>query len=66
MNCILNEIFESKKFTEIHPLYSKSFKENIRRNKKFCQRDVDDNKDSTIQSNNKIIIFIISNFKMPK
>ena len=44
----LNEIFEDKKFTEAYTSYFKSFKQNIQRNEKFCQRNVDENKNSMI------------------
>ena len=45
---ILNEIFEDEEFIETHILHSESFKKNIRRNKKFRQRSVDENKNSII------------------
>ena len=45
---ILNEIFESEKFIEAYTLHFKNFKENIRQSKKSCQRNVDENKGSTI------------------
>ena len=44
---ILNERFENKKFIEAYTLHSKNSKENIRRNEKFCQYDIDENKDLT-------------------
>ena len=53
-NCILNEISEDEKFTEVHILHSESFKK-IQQNEKSCQRNVNENKNSTIQQNNKII-----------
>ena len=53
---ILSEIFENEKFIEAHTSHSENFKENIRRNEKSRQRDADENKDSTTQQNNKIII----------
>ena len=64
--CILNKVSESEEFIEVHTLHSESFEKNIRRSKKFRQHDVDENKNSTIQQNNKIIIFLISNFEMQK
>ena len=54
-NRILNEILESEKLTEVHTPHSESLKKNIRRNEKFRQRDVDENKDSTTQQNDKVI-----------
>ena len=48
-NRILNEIFEEKKFIEAHTPHSKNFKKNIRRSEKFRQRNVDKNKNVTIQ-----------------
>ena len=56
-NRILNKIFESEKFIETHTLHFKSLERNIRRSEKFRQRNVDENKNSTIQRNNEIIIF---------
>ena len=56
-NRILNEIFENKKFTEAHTLYSESFEKNIQNNEKSRQRNVHENKNSTIQQNDKIITF---------
>ena len=55
-NRILNEIFENEEFTEAHTPHFKSFKKNIRRSEKFCQRNVDENKNSTIQQNDEIIV----------
>ena len=57
MNRILNKIFEDEKFTEAHTPHSKNPKKSIRRNEKFRQRNVDENKDSTIQKNDEVIIF---------
>ena len=54
---ILNEISESEKFIEVHTSHSESFEENIRRSEKSRQRNVDENKDSTIQQNDEVIIF---------
>ena len=45
---ILNEILESKKLIEAHTSHSESFKENIRQNEKHRQRNVDEDKNSTI------------------
>ena len=49
MSRILNEISESEELIEAHTPHSESLKENIRRNEKFRQRDVDENKGSTTQ-----------------
>ena len=57
-NCILDKISENEKFTEAHILHVKNFEKNIRRSEEFCQRDVDENKNSTIQQNNKVIVFL--------
>ena len=51
-NCILNEISKDEKFIKVYTLHSERFKKNIRRNEKFRQRSVDENK---IQRYNKII-----------
>ena len=48
INRILNEVFENKKFIEAHTLPFESFKKNIRRSEKSCQRNVDENKSSMI------------------
>ena len=53
---ILNEISEGEEFIEVHTSHSESFEENIRRSKKFCQRNADENRGSTIQQNDEIII----------
>ena len=45
---ILNEIFESEEFIEVHTSYFKSFEKNTRRSEKSRQCDVDKNKNSTI------------------
>ena len=55
---ILNEIPEGEKFIEAHTPHSKSFKKNIRRSEKSRQRNADEDKDSTIQQNDKIITFL--------
>ena len=57
MSYNLSKIFESEEFIETYTLYFKNFEKNIRRNEKFCQRNVDENRNSTIQQNNEIIIF---------
>ena len=54
---ILNEIFENEELIEVYTPHSESLKENIRRNEKSRQRDVDENKDSTTQQNDKVITF---------
>ena len=54
---ILDEISESEEFIEIHTSHSESLEENIRRSEKSRQRNADENKDSTIQQNDEIIIF---------
>ena len=56
-NCILNKIFENEKFIEAYIPHSENFEKNIRRSEKFCQCNVDENKNSTIQQNDEIIIF---------
>ena len=53
---ILDEVSEGEEFIEVHTSHSESLKENIRRSEKSCQRNVDENRDSTIQQNDKIII----------
>ena len=49
MNRILNEIFEDKKFIEVHTLHSKSFEKNIRRSEKLRQNNVNEKKNLIIQ-----------------
>ena len=46
---ILNEIFKDKKFTETYTPHFESFEKNTRQSEKLRQRDVDENKNSTIQ-----------------
>ena len=53
--CILNEIFKGEEFIEAHTPHSESFEENIRQSEKLHQRNVDENKDSTIQQNDEVI-----------
>ena len=65
-NRILDKISEGEKLTEVHTLHSESFKEKIRRNKKFCQRNVGEDKDSTIQQNDEVIIFFNQQFRDAK
>ena len=55
-NRILSEVFEDEKFTEVHTPHSESLEKNIRRSEKSRQRNVDENKDSTIQQNDEVII----------
>ena len=52
---ILNKISEGEKFTEAHTSHSESLEKNIRQSEKSRQRNVDEDKDSTIQQNNEII-----------
>ena len=54
---ILNEVSEGEKLTEAHTSHFENFKENIRRSEKFRQRNAGEDRDSTIQQNDKIIIF---------
>ena len=54
---ILSEIFEDKEFTETHTLYFESFEENTRRSEKLRQRDVDENRSSTIKKIMKFLFF---------
>ena len=56
-NYILSEIFENKKFTEIHTSHSENLEKKIRRSEKSRQRNADENKSSTIQQNDEVIIF---------
>ena len=53
---ILNEIFESEELIKVHTPHSESFEENIRRSEKSRQRDVGENRDSTTQQNDEVII----------
>ena len=46
---ILNEISEGEELIETYTPHSESFEENIRRSEKSRQRNVGENKDSTIQ-----------------
>ena len=45
---ISNEVFKGEKFIEAYTLCSESFERNIQQNKKFCQRNIDENRSSTI------------------
>ena len=65
-NRILNEVLEDEKFIEAHTSHSESLEENIRRSEKSRQRNAGENKDSTIQQNDEIIIFLDNNFEMQK
>ena len=58
MSRILDEISEDEELIEIHTPHSESLEENIRRSEKSRQRNADENKDSTIQQNDEIIIFL--------
>ena len=55
-NCILNKISEDEKLIEVHTSHFESLKENIRRSEKSRQRNVGENRSSTIQQNDEIII----------
>ena len=65
-NRIFNKVFGNEELIKVHTLHSKSLERNTRRNEKFCQRDFDENKNSTIQQNDGIIIFLFNNFEMQK
>ena len=54
---ILDEILEGEKLIEIYTSHSKSLEKSIRRKEEFRQCNIDENKESTIQQNNEIIIF---------
>ena len=54
-NRILNEIFEDEKLIKAHTPHSENLKKNIRQSKKSRQRNADENKNSTIQQNDKVI-----------
>ena len=60
---ILNEISEGEELIETHTPYSESFEENIRRSEKSRQRNVNENKGSTIQQNDEIIISFNQQFR---
>ena len=62
-NRILNEIFEDEKLIEVHTPHSESLEENIQRSEKFRQRNVGENRDSTIQQNDEIIILFNQQFR---
>ena len=55
---ILDEISEDEKLTEAHTPHSESLEENIRRSEKSCQRNADEDKDSTIQQNDEVTTFL--------
>ena len=57
INYILNGISKGEKLIKAHTLHSESLKKNIRRSEEFRQRNVDENKNSTIQQNDKILVF---------
>ena len=65
-SCILNEVSEDEKLIETHTPHFESLKKNIRRSEKSHQRNVNENKDSTIQQNNEIIISLIQQFRNTK
>ena len=48
-DCILNEISEDEKFIKTHTSHFESFEKNIRRNEEPRQRNVDENRNSTMQ-----------------
>ena len=62
-NRILNEISEDKKLIKVHTSHSENFKKNIRRNEESRQRNADENKNSTIQQNDEIIISFIQQLR---
>ena len=62
-NCILNEVSEDEKFTEARTPHSENLEKNIRRNEKSRQRNVNENKSSTIQQNDEIITFLTQQFR---
>ena len=55
---ILDEVFEDEKFTEAHTPHSENFEKNIWRSEESRQRNVDENRNSTIQQNDEIITFL--------
>ena len=60
---ILNEVSEGEKFTEVHTPHSENLKKNIQRSEESCQRNADEDKDSTIQQNDEIIILFNQQFR---
>ena len=62
-NRILNEVSEDEELIKAHTPHSESFEKNIRRNEKSRQRNVGEDKDSTIQQNDEIIIFLNQQFR---
>ena len=62
-SCILNEISEDEKLTEVHTSHSKSLEKNIRRSEKSRQRNVDEDKDSIIQQNDEVITSLNQQFR---
>ena len=66
MSYISNEISEDEKLFEVHTSYSESLEKNIRQNKKLCQCDVDENKNSIIQQNDKVITLFNQQFRNAK
>ena len=54
---ILNEVFEDEELIEAHTSHSENFEKNIQWSEKSRQRNVDEDKDSTIQQNDEIVIF---------
>ena len=55
-NRILDEISEGEKFIKVYTSHSKSLEENIRRSEKSRQHNADEDRNSTIQQNDYIII----------
>ena len=55
---ILDEVSEGEELIEVHTSHSESFEENIRRSEKSRQRNADEDRDSTIQQNDEVIIFL--------
>ena len=63
---ILDEVFEGEKFIEAYTSHSESLKENIRRSEEFCQHNADENRSSTIQQNDEVIIFFSQQLRNAK
>ena len=60
---ILDEVFEGEELTEVHTSYFESLEENIRRSEEFRQRNVGENKGSTIQQNNEVTTSFSQQFR---
>ena len=60
---ILNEISEGEKLIKVHTPHFESLEKNIRRSEKFRQRNLGENRSSTIQQNDEVITSFNQQFR---